>query len=171
MDYYFSTIDRKKDLLKYNQKKATTCSVHLFVEIEETFGAVNVVERWERLDGAINGHRVKSHRSTRCDQHPVRRRSTDKHLSNKKEGKITHAALKRNVLTSTAEISFNKCTPEYPEMSSKYLNLAIRLFVEKLSSIAPLSAFLSFLSFAFFSLKLMLWGTCANVSQLRLKPN
>lgn len=50
-------------------------------------------------------------------------------------------------------------TPEYPEMSSKYLNLAVRLFTAALSSVAPLSAFLSFFSFDFFSLKLMLWGT------------
>lgn len=35
------------------------------------------------------------------------------------------------------------------------------LFTETLSSVAPLSAFLSFFTFVFFSLKLMLWGTCA----------
>lgn len=52
-------------------------------------------------------------------------------------------------------------TPEYPEISSKYLNLAIRLLAAELSSDAPLSAFLSFLSFDFFSLKFMLWGTYA----------
>lgn len=44
-------------------------------------------------------------------------------------------------------------------MSSKYLNLAIRLFAAALSSVAPLSDFLSFFSFDFFSLKFMLWGT------------
>lgn len=55
-------------------------------------------------------------------------------------------------------------TPEYPEISSKYLNLAIRLLAPELSSEAPLSAFLSFLSFDFFSLKLMLWGTWAERS-------
>lgn len=52
--------------------------------------------------------------------------------------------------------SFN--TPEYPEMSSKYLNLAILPFPAEASS-AP-SAFLSLLGLDFFSLKLMLWWTC-----------
>ena len=55
-------------------------SVYLFVEVEETFGAVDVMEGWERLDGAINAHGVKPHGSTRRDKHPVRRRTTDKHL-------------------------------------------------------------------------------------------
>lgn len=51
-------------------------------------------------------------------------------------------------------------TPEYPEMSSKYRNLEMRLFTAGLSSAAaPLSAFLSFLGFDFFSLKLILCGT------------
>lgn len=54
--------------------------MYLFVEVEEAFGAVDVVKRGERLDGAINGHWVKPHGSAGGDEHPVRRRSTDKHL-------------------------------------------------------------------------------------------
>lgn len=79
-------------------------SVYLFVEVEETFGTVDVVKRGERLDGAVNGHRVKSHRSARGDQHPVRRRSTDKHLSTKKKGKNESSSAKQEkfkVLKST----------------------------------------------------------------------
>lgn len=57
-----------------------TCPLYLFVEVEETFGAVNVMEGWERLDGAVDAHGVKPHGSTRGDQHPVRRRTTDEHL-------------------------------------------------------------------------------------------
>lgn len=46
-------------------------------------------------------------------------------------------------------------------MSSKYRNLLIRPLAAAPSSAAAPSAFLSFLSFDFFSLKFMLWGTCA----------
>lgn len=53
---------------------------YLFVEVEETFGAVDVMERGERLDGSVDGHGVKPHGSPRGDQHPVRRRSADEHL-------------------------------------------------------------------------------------------
>lgn len=55
-------------------------SVYLFVEVEETFGAVDVMEGGERLNGAIDGHGVQPHGPPRGDQHPVRRRSTDEHL-------------------------------------------------------------------------------------------
>ncbi len=48
-------------------------------------------------------------------------------------------------------------TPEYPEMSWKYLNLATRPLTPRVSSPWP-SGFLSFLILDFFSLKLMLWG-------------
>ena len=51
-------------------------------------------------------------------------------------------------------------TPEYPEMSLKYLNLATRPLTPAPSSPGP-SAFLSlFESLAFFSRKLMLCGIC-----------
>lgn len=54
--------------------------VYLFIEVEKTFGTVDVMEGGERLDGTINGHGVKPHGSPRGDQHPVRRRSADEHL-------------------------------------------------------------------------------------------
>lgn len=53
---------------------------YLFVEVQETFGAVDVVEGGERLDGAVDAHGMKPHGSAGRDQHPVRRRTTDKHL-------------------------------------------------------------------------------------------
>ncbi len=137
---------------------------YLLVEVEETFGAVDVMEGGERLDGAINAHGVKPHGSARGDQHPVRRRTTDEHLW--QQGNVVIWFNREHVSLKSVVFFFLNgfLTPEYPEMSSKYLNLAVRLLTAALSSLAPLSAFLSFFSFDFFSLKLMLWGTWAEQS-------
>lgn len=54
--------------------------VYLFVEVEETLGAVDVMEGGERLNGAIDGHGVKPHGSSRSDKHPVGRWTTDEDL-------------------------------------------------------------------------------------------
>lgn len=56
------------------------CAAYRFVEVEETFRAVDIMEGGERLDGAIDGHWMKPHRPPRGDQHPVRRRAADKYL-------------------------------------------------------------------------------------------
>ncbi len=56
-----------------------TC-LYLFVEVEESFGTVDVVKGREGLDGAVYCHGVEPHRPTRGHQHPVRRRPADKHL-------------------------------------------------------------------------------------------
>lgn len=54
--------------------------MYLFVEVEEAFGAVDVVEGREGLDGAVDAHGVEPDGAARGDQHPVRRRPTDEHL-------------------------------------------------------------------------------------------
>lgn len=46
--------------------------MYLFVEVQEAFGAVDVVEGGEGLDGAVDDHGVKPHCSPRGDQHPMR---------------------------------------------------------------------------------------------------
>lgn len=56
---------------------------YLFVEVEEAFGAVDVVKGGEGLDGSIDGHGVKPQPSSRGDQHPVGGRATDEHLRQK----------------------------------------------------------------------------------------
>lgn len=53
---------------------------YLLVEVEETLGAVDVMEGGERLDGTVDAHGVKPQGSARGDQHPVWRRAADKDL-------------------------------------------------------------------------------------------
>lgn len=104
-------------------------SVYLFVEVEETFGAVNVVEGGERLDRAINGHRVKPHRSPRGNQHPVRRRTTDEHLC--QQGKMTSliqymTGMSKDLALIGLEFwnTFFKNCPPYPWVSRDVLKIS-----------------------------------------------
>ena len=53
---------------------------YLFVEIEESFGTVDIVERGEAANGTINEHRVDTHSSMFCHEHPVWVATTHKHL-------------------------------------------------------------------------------------------
>ena len=87
----------------YHYQSENVSSVYLFVEVEESFGAVNVVERGEGLDGTIDGHGVKPHRSPRGDQHPVRRRTTDEHLCQK--GKMWKVTEVSQYVTGKPELS------------------------------------------------------------------
>lgn len=70
---------------------------YLFVEVEETLGAVDIVKRREGLNGAIYCHGVQTQRPARGHQHPVRRRSTDEHLTNRLTNLILPSAYKFTV--------------------------------------------------------------------------
>lgn len=61
-------------------RRRSLAVAHLFVEVEEAFGAVDVMEGGEGLDGAVDGHGVQPHGSSGRDEHPVGRGSADEHL-------------------------------------------------------------------------------------------
>lgn len=63
--------------------KITLEILYLFVEVEETFGAVYIVKWREGLNCAVYCHGVQTQGPTRGHQHPVRRRSADEHLTNR----------------------------------------------------------------------------------------